>query len=193
LTVPGRQVGAYPIRDRRAAAYFLFAQATLLGRMTDDEGRQLLRERFRDLGWDVPKLLDRMASSPDFYIDAVSQIELPRWSRGRIALVGDACQCVSLLSGQGSSLAMTSAFVLGAELKRAAGDTARALERYEAALRPEIARKQQMARRFARSFVPSSRLGIVARDAFVKLMFLPFASRVFVKRFLSDTLTLDAY
>jgi hypothetical protein len=50
-----------------------------------------------------------MESAPDFYFDSVSQIEMARWSQGRITLVGDACGCPSLLSGKGSTLAMAGA------------------------------------------------------------------------------------
>jgi 2-polyprenyl-6-methoxyphenol hydroxylase-like FAD-dependent oxidoreductase len=35
-----------------------------------------------------------------------------RWSHGRIALVGDAAACVSLLGGEGTGLAMVEAYVL---------------------------------------------------------------------------------
>ena len=43
---------------------------------------------------------------------------MPSWSRGRVALVGDAAACPSLLAGQGSALAMVEAYVLAAELAR---------------------------------------------------------------------------
>ncbi|MGH3981532.1 MAG: NAD(P)-binding protein [Pseudonocardiaceae bacterium] len=38
--------------------------------------------------------------------DQVAQIEITQWSRERVILVGDACQAVSLLAGQGASLAI---------------------------------------------------------------------------------------
>ena len=36
--------------------------------------------------------------------DQVAQIEVPRWSSGRVVLLGDSGQAVSLLGGQGASL-----------------------------------------------------------------------------------------
>jgi len=48
----------------------------------------------------------------DLYFDTVSQIELPIWSRGRVALVGDAAYCPSLLGGEGSAFAMAGAYLL---------------------------------------------------------------------------------
>ena len=59
--------------------------------------------------WIVPELLERCDSST-LYFDAVSQIEISRWSQGRVVVVGDASQCVSLLAGQGASLAMAGAY-----------------------------------------------------------------------------------
>ena len=47
-----------------------------------------------------------------------SQIRMPSWSTGRIALVGDAGACPSFLAGQGSALAMVEAYTLAAELAR---------------------------------------------------------------------------
>ena len=54
------------------------------------------------------------------YYDQVAQIDMPRWSAGHVVLVGDACQAVSLLAGQGASLALAGARVLADEL---AGDS----------------------------------------------------------------------
>src|SRR5258708_4274427 len=52
------------------------------------------------------------AGSDDLHFDRVSQIHMQAWSRGRIALFGDAAFCASLMAGQGSALAMTAAYVL---------------------------------------------------------------------------------
>ena len=60
------------------------------------------------------RILERDAARPTrFYFDAVSQIRMPSWTRGRVALVGDAAACPSLLAGQGSALAMVEALRAG--------------------------------------------------------------------------------
>ena len=41
------------------------------------------------------------------YFDRVSQIHLAHWSAGRVAVIGDAAACASLLAGEGTGLAMT--------------------------------------------------------------------------------------
>lgn len=70
-------------------------------------------------GWEVPEILARMPEARTS--DRASQIRMPSWSRGRMALIGDAAACPSLLAGQGSALAMVEAYVLAAELNRSPG------------------------------------------------------------------------
>ena len=72
---------------------------------------------------------------------------MPNWSRGRIALVGDAAFCVSLLAGQGSALAMIAAYVLAGELAATQGRYQEVFVRYERLLRTSIEMKQRGAER----------------------------------------------
>lgn len=72
-------------------------------------------------GWEVPEILARMPEARTSYFDRASQIRMPSWSHGRMALIGDAAACPSLLAGQGSALAMVEAYVLAAELNRSPG------------------------------------------------------------------------
>jgi 2-polyprenyl-6-methoxyphenol hydroxylase-like FAD-dependent oxidoreductase len=90
----------------------------------------LLRTKLSDKGWEVPTILDRMSQARDFYFDSVSQIRMPSWTTGRVALVGDAAACPSFLAGQGSALAMVEAYTLASELARTE-DHRDAFMRYE--------------------------------------------------------------
>ena len=81
-----------------------------------------LERRMADDGWVRPQLLEYMRSAPDFYFDEMSQIKMDRWSRGRVALVGDAAYCCSPLSGQGTSVALLGAYILAGELAAASPD-----------------------------------------------------------------------
>ncbi len=89
---------------------------------------------------------------------------MPKWSQGRIALVGDAAHCVSLVAGQGSALAMTGAFVLAGELAKASGRHTEAFANYEGILRGFIDAKQRGAERFARAFAPKT-LGAISAQS----------------------------
>jgi 2-polyprenyl-6-methoxyphenol hydroxylase-like FAD-dependent oxidoreductase len=120
------------------------------------EQKEILRERFAGMGWQVPKLLRLMESAPDLYFDSVSQVKMERWSKGRVALLGDAAFCASPASGMGTSLAVIGAYVLAGELRKADGDPARAFERYEAAMRGIVGKAQKMANGVS-WFVPNSK------------------------------------
>ncbi|MEM1229809.1 MAG: FAD-dependent monooxygenase [Pseudomonadota bacterium] len=76
---------------------------------------------------------------------------LPRWSCGRISLLGDACHPTLPFMAQGAAMAIEDAAVLASAL--AQGDAVeRALECYEALRRPRTASIQQGSRRNARVF-----------------------------------------
>ena len=85
------------------------------------EQKVLLEEVYARSGWEGPNLLAELRRTNMLYLDRVSQIRMPGWAKGRVALVGDAAFCVSLLAGQGSALAMISAYVLAGELATADG------------------------------------------------------------------------
>ena len=109
--------------------------------------KALLTERLAGLGGDVPRLLEAMREAPDFYFDAMAQVKMDSWVTHRAALVGDAGYCPSPLSGQGSSLALTGAYVLADELGREgeSGDLDAALARYDARMRPFVEANQALA------------------------------------------------
>jgi len=192
---PGRQVSRYSLRDDRTAFLFVFANDMKLPVGPHDLPAQksFLRERFRHDGWECPEILAALESSADFYFDPVSQIRMQHWSDGRVALIGDACFCPSLLAGQGSALAMTGAYVLAGELAKSGGDYKLAFANYEKVFHPFITRKQRAAERFAGAFAPKSRTGIFIRNQVTRLMALPFVSKLAMGHLLSDTLILPSY
>ncbi len=194
-SVPGMQIGIYSVNDNKLSTFFIFKVPKKYHYESHDTATQkkLLTDAHRGIGWECPMLLEKMHDAPDFYFDAVSQIQLPQWSSGRVTLGGDACQCVSLIAGQGSSLAMAGMYVLAGELKNAQGNYQEAYARYEQIMHGEIRRKQVMAQRFAGSFVPNTTFGIWFRNTFCNLMFLPGLSRWFINQFLADSLKLPDY
>jgi len=118
---------------------------------------------------------------------------MERWSRGCVALVGDAAFCVSLTAGQGSALAMTSAYVLAGELAKADGRHEEAFRAYEALLRYYVGSKQKGAERFSAAFAPRTRWGLMARNLMVNALALPGVGRFVVGRGLIDRLALPDY
>jgi len=118
-----------------------------------------LRERFADAGWQAARVLDGMEATDDFYLDVLRQVRMPRWSRGRVALVGDAAWCATPIAGLGTTLAITGAYVLAAEMARAA-DPAAAFAAYEEAMRPMVEDAQGVPKIAPRLMNPDSRTGI---------------------------------
>ena len=126
-------------------------------------------------------------------MDRVSQVRLNQWKQGRVALIGDAAFCVSLLGGQGCALAMVAAYILAGELKRAGGDHEAAFDRYEQRLRDFIEAKQKAALTFASFFAPRSRLALFLGNQFTKLMNIPIITELAVGRQIRDRLELPEY
>ena len=57
-------------------------------------------------------MLREMAGSNNFYFDKLCQIKMPSWTKGRVALVGDAGYCASPAAGKGGSSAIDGAAAL---------------------------------------------------------------------------------
>lgn len=117
---------------------------------------------------------------------------MPRWSAGRIALVGDAAYAPSLLAGQGSALAIIGAYVLAGELARAV-NAADAFARYEGRLRPFIGRKQRGAATLGGAFAPRTHFGMWFRNLVTRAFALPGVARLAIGRSLVDRLALPDY
>jgi 2-polyprenyl-6-methoxyphenol hydroxylase-like FAD-dependent oxidoreductase len=175
LTVPGLMAGGYALRDDRLALIFLRAAADPA---LPADPLAALREHYGHLGWILPDAL--RATPGDLYYDQVSQVEMESWSRGRVALVGDACQAVSLFAGHGASMAMAAAWILADELTTSTGDLPAALARYESRMRPTIGDVQAFGRRFIHWMAPPGRLRIAARDWLIRLAGLPGLERRFL-------------
>ena len=190
---PGRMLGRFTERDDRTLFLFVFTNED--GALPAQLGPQkaMLREKFRDAGWEVPCVLDELDRARELYLDDVSQIRMEGWSRGSIALAGDAAFCVSLLAGQGTALAMISAYALAGELARAGGRHEEAFAKYESLLRPFIDSKQRGAERFAAVFAPRTRWGLQFRNQVIKAFAIPGLARLAVGRDIIDRLQLPDY
>jgi len=92
--------------------------------------RRLVHDHFDGLGWKVPAMLDHMDADDEFYFDKLNQIRMPIWSKGRVALVGDAGYCVSPVAGMGGSMAIIGAARLADALQRYGVDHAAAFDKY---------------------------------------------------------------
>lgn len=186
---PGRQISRYALRDGKTAFLLVFAAPEPLaehgGELETD--KRLLENAFSRASWiEIPEILARLQETSELYYDGVTQVELPSWSRGRTALLGDAAYCPSLLAGEGAALAMAGAYLLAGELGRAQGDHRVAFPRYEQLFRPFIERKQRAARSFASSFAPRTAVGLRLRDLAVNLINVPILGGWVTRRMFAD-------
>lgn len=170
---PGRLAGVYAVGDSHTLQAFLnFAtdEATFHSHADLDKQRRRTAEVFSHGSWEVPRLVAAMQRADDLFFDTVSQIHMPHWSCGRVALVGDAAHAPSFLSGQGSSLALVGAYVLAGELV-AHADPVDAFASYERITRPFMEANQALASRTGGSLLmPRTQQELDARNATLAAM-----------------------
>jgi 2-polyprenyl-6-methoxyphenol hydroxylase-like FAD-dependent oxidoreductase len=192
-TAPKRHVARVTLRNDETLVLLIWRSELNHGDPPPEQQKAALRRIFGDMKWEVPEILERMDEVEDVYFDRVSQIHLPRWSEGRVALLGDAAACASLLAGEGTGLAMIEAYVLAGEIHRAGSDLARGLAAYEARLRSFVQAKQRAAVRFRGFFAPQSALGLRVRNALVNLLSAPVLGKRLLGRAVGDDLALPEY
>jgi 2-polyprenyl-6-methoxyphenol hydroxylase-like FAD-dependent oxidoreductase len=165
LTEVGRAAALASVGEDRLVAFFIWRTQ---GRPHLGTPEEELRRAFAGAGWHVPALLDRLPGPHDLYFDEVAQVVMPRWSAGRVALLGDAAFAVSLIAGKGATLAMAGAVVLADALADRPGRIEGASAAYGTRLRPRADVAQRMAKRNVHLFTPANRLQVVAREAVLR-------------------------
>ncbi len=190
---PGRMVGRFTLRDDRTMFLFVFASTDTHLPASPDQQKAMVRDVYGGGGWECREILAELDQTDELYFDRVSQIRMPSWSRGRVALVGDAAFCVSLLAGQGSALAMISAYVLAGELAATPERYQEAFARYDELLRTHMETKQRAAERFAGAFAPKTRSGLLFRNLVIKTFAIPGVARLAFGRDIADALPLPNY
>jgi 2-polyprenyl-6-methoxyphenol hydroxylase-like FAD-dependent oxidoreductase len=169
LDLGGREQRSEP--DRGMVSVFVIRRGG--SRLPDDPRRAVVDELGRHGAW-AAAVADRVPAAP--YLDVVAQSIVPRWVHGRVLLAGDAAHAVSLLAGQGASLAIAGAAALA---DRIAGheDLDAALEEHERTWRAVVEPVQRSGRRAAGTFVPRHRRDLWLRRTVLRAARLPVVSR----------------
>jgi 2-polyprenyl-6-methoxyphenol hydroxylase-like FAD-dependent oxidoreductase len=118
-------------------------------------------------------VLAGMDATQDFYFDVLRQVRMPRWSKGRVALLGDAAWCVTPLGGIGATLSVTGAHVLAGELALH-GEPIEAFGAYERAMRPMVAQGQGIPKFVPRLAHPRTRAGIAVLHGALGILTRPW-------------------
>lgn len=104
----------------------------------EQQQRDMIFDQFKGTGWRAAELLEEVRKSPTFYFDKLCQVKMPSWTKGRVALVGDAGYCASPAAGRGGSLAIDGAAALAEAFEKYNGDHILAFQEYNESFRPFI-------------------------------------------------------
>jgi len=94
-------------------------------------------------GWH-PTVRGVIAAFPETFIWALhDRLPLPRWSDGRVTLLGDACHPMLPMMAQGAAQSIEDGAALASLLMAMPGDVSAALRRYEEMRKPRATRLQE--------------------------------------------------
>ena len=119
------------------------------------------------VGWRLPAFVDAIDERTDVFFDRNRAVDVERWHRDRVCLIGDAAHAVHPISGMGAALALEDAYVLADELT-GTGDVETAFGNFEERRRDRVERVQRAARIEARLTFTRSALLAGLRDALVR-------------------------
>ncbi|MGW2572569.1 FAD-dependent monooxygenase [Streptomyces sp. NPDC001537] len=174
---PGRAAALYAVgddEDVHAFLNFAHSEPPFDAFRNPEAQRDLVAAVFADAGWEVPGMLAAMRDTDDLFFDTVGQIRMPRWSSGRVALVGDAAYAPSFLTGQGTSLALVGAYMLAGSL--ADRDHAAGFAAYEHNTREFVTVNQDQVGKGDASLFPTTARALAQRNAMLRnLSTLPSA------------------
>ncbi|MEV1026498.1 FAD-dependent monooxygenase [Streptomyces sp. NPDC050264] len=191
---PGRAAALYAVGDNDTVHAFLnFAHPEPpFEAFRDPEAqRDLVAAVFADAGWEVPGMLAALRDADDLFFDGVSQIRMPRWSNGRIALVGDAAYAPSFLTGQGSSLALVGAYMLAGSL--ADRDHAAGFAAYEHTTRDFVTVNQEQVGEGDATLFPTTARALEQRNDMLRSLGAPRAVPPVQRRPAHSALTLPEF
>lgn len=126
--------------------------------------REIILSQFKGVGWRAAELLEEVMNAKTFYFDKFCQVKMPSWTKGRVALVGDAGYCASPAAGMGGSLAIIGAAALADAFAEHDGGYELAFDTYNKALRPFIEKVQAEAEATLEFLLPSTEEAIRRRN-----------------------------
>ncbi|MGF6927650.1 2-polyprenyl-6-methoxyphenol hydroxylase-like FAD-dependent oxidoreductase [Chitinophaga sp. W2I13] len=131
----------------------------------EEQQRKIILGQFQEQSWRTAELLDEVMNATTFYFDKLCQVKMPSWTKGRVALVGDAGYCASPATGKGGSLAIDGAAALADAFLQHNGDFELAFQDYNKNFRPFIEEVQAEAIRMGlETLVPGTEEAIRKRN-----------------------------
>jgi 2-polyprenyl-6-methoxyphenol hydroxylase-like FAD-dependent oxidoreductase len=168
LSVPGLAIAVRDAGDGPQGMMLVASEALDYDyRDLDVQRRMIDRFLSRVDAWQVPALRAAFTATDarGFYFDSVSQTHMPSWTRGNVAVIGDAGHCAALLSGMGTTLAMVAAETLATTWTEHGGKLESAAATYHERLRPYVEQCQAFALEGAPIMVPLTQQALDERNA----------------------------
>jgi 2-polyprenyl-6-methoxyphenol hydroxylase-like FAD-dependent oxidoreductase len=164
--VPGKGIMLNAYNGKTDIIFWFFSEEKISYDYRDAaQQRAIVAEQFAGQGWRSDELLEEVKQANISYFDKFCQIRMPSWTKGRVALVGDAGYCASPAAGIGASLAMGGAAAVAEALEKHGGDFDLAFQAYNQNLRPFIEETQAAALVMLRDyFVPGTDEAIRTRN-----------------------------
>jgi 2-polyprenyl-6-methoxyphenol hydroxylase-like FAD-dependent oxidoreductase len=165
--VPGKTVMLNAYNNKTDIIFCFYSEEEISYSYRDqEEQRGVILQQFNGEGWRTRELLEELSRCRDFYFDKMCQIRMPSWTKGRVALVGDAGYCASPAAGMGGSLAIVGATALADAFQKHPVDFEKVFQEYNDSLRPFVEDVQAQAVSFGlEMFVPRSEEALQRRNA----------------------------
>lgn len=163
---PGKAVMLNAYNNKTDIAFCFFSRNEIAYDYRDlEKQRRIICDQFATEGWRTREVLELATRCENFYFDKFAQIKMPFWSKGRVALVGDAAYCATPAAGMGGSLAIVGATALADAFLKHGGNVELALREYDSSLRPLVEKVQCGAVDFGlEMFAPKTQEAIQARN-----------------------------
>ncbi|MEO1926781.1 MAG: FAD-dependent monooxygenase [Gammaproteobacteria bacterium] len=157
----------YSSRDGKLGSVFVWGSDDKVAPPVEERWN-ILRDNYRDTSPLFQKVIDNYPNTSPMLMDPLIQIEMKKWHKGRVVVLGDAAHCMTLLSGHGASSAFSDASYLSKGLIE--GEPTEAFNYYETQMRKSISEMQVATRKAAGWYVPKNALKQYARDFGMKLL-----------------------
>lgn len=162
-----RYMVLYSCRDGKLGTIFLWKSADKIAPSIKDRW-ETLQKNYQDAEPLFKKIIEHYPDTSPMYMDPLIQIEMKKWHKGRVVLLGDAAHCMTLLSGQGASSAFADASYLSRTLIEA--EYEQAFNQYEQQMRPDISVMQPATRKGAKWYIPGNTFRHILRDKAMKYL-----------------------
>jgi 2-polyprenyl-6-methoxyphenol hydroxylase-like FAD-dependent oxidoreductase len=156
-----------------------------------------LREKFKNMAWQSKRFLEGLDTTTDLYMQSISMVITPEWTKGRCIVLGDAAFATM---GVGTSFALLGAYTLSGELSKiessSTADVSAALKSHEQIIRPLVSKWESPPPLFPQGMNPQTQLGVTVLRTALRVAFglkIPYLAQKLMGGEKKDGWTLPEY